>query len=442
MISSDQKKNLVVVHLESLSVVLFQKYISSLPFINSIYYQSVRYNNFISSATSTMMAMSSFFYGKDDAMDHFEGYHSKKEIKNQNQHLFYELKSNGYTCSRFVFPKWGDVDEKRVKDWGVWTPEIGLTSDYSSDSDFVESIRNAMNDSNPWALYIHPLISHVVFKSPEKNKAKNAEELYANGFRIFDSIIEQLYTHIEQIGKSENTLWLFYGDHGDCFLSHSFNGGFFHGTEPYAPMVHCPMFFCGNRKDVNNELVSTIDCKQIIKNQLGLSSKNAETHGVVFSQNFFMNQPFRTILNKAFVAFNGRYILMVSYLGLELYDCIFDPHNQNNLLSLFSINNKGELKKKPLIFEKATSHFKCLYNDSYIGEIVENFGMLHPQLYKWIEGKETNLGKMLKVKFPRGAFYKIRKRKFYWIYPVPLSVYLNETFKAISKRVKKIYSYK
>lgn len=33
-----------------------------------------------------------------------------------------------------------------------------------------------------------------------------------------------------------------FGDHGDDFWGHGFNGGYTHGIEPYTPLVHTPAF--------------------------------------------------------------------------------------------------------------------------------------------------------------------------------------------------------
>ncbi|AWK13329.1 hypothetical protein SK355_02505 [Candidatus Fukatsuia symbiotica] len=63
------KKNLVFIHLESLNQAIFGNR-HWFPCLNNIYNRSLRLNNFISSATSSNMALSDLIYGDDNVLEH------------------------------------------------------------------------------------------------------------------------------------------------------------------------------------------------------------------------------------------------------------------------------------------------------------------------------------------------------------------------------------
>jgi len=430
-----QRKNLIVVHLESFSNSLYHKYAENIPYLQGLLENSECYEQFVSSATSTMMVMASLLYGTDAAMDRFDGYGFSGCIENQKKpHLFEYLKTEGYRCGRFVYPDWGTVDEKRIDSWGLWDRNIGQSSGTDDIGVFLSDAERFIGGDAPFAMYVHPLISHAVFLDAEKKEAKDPFAYYSAGFHAFDSIVKRLHASIEECGKGLDTLWLFVGDHGDSFVDQSFNGGFFHGTEPYFPMINCPMFFVGAgvKPCQNTNVISTDDCYTLVLDKLNLSKRSLPLREYAFSQNFFANQEYRSILNKSYSVYDGRFLLMVSYLGLELYDCKFDAENRNNLLSFFSLKREG-LTKKKLLFSKAHRHFTSAFTAKYFDIVIERFFCLKRVLEKHVRDKEADACAKKYAKVPTASFAKIRKRKFYWFFPVPTAILMKEIFKSVKK---------
>lgn len=413
-------KNLVVVHLESVSNELMTRFEKSLTFIRDIQNKSKSYSSFVSVATSTMMVKASFFTGSDDFFDKYTDFNFKDYLKNkQNNHLFELLKNKGLVTSHFVYPDCWIVDKERTNRWGIWNESAGDIEYFSSRESYYESLKKSCSAEAPWAIYLHPLLSHLAYSDEQKSKAENSWEYLAFGFDFLDKMVENLYHHLEKTGQLEETIWVFYGDHGDALFTKSFNGGMCHGSEPYLPMVSCPLFIYNSAYGIAetcDDLITTSDCKSIILNELGIDTLLPRQRDVVFSQNQFINQFPGVMLNKAFMAYNGKYLLMVSYLGLEMYDCRVDPENNNNLLSFFKMTPDGTLGKNQNLFDNAHPHFKRIYGKKYIAELSSNFIVLKGQLKEWICCKENSVADVLVAAFPDRNFSKIRKRKYYWRY--------------------------
>jgi hypothetical protein len=188
--------------------------------------------------------------------------------------------------------------------------------------------------------------------------------------------------------------------------------------------------------EVCSDLVSSADCKAIILAEMGLAAQYPEKHGVVFSQNHFIHQSLSVSLNKAFAVYDGRYLLMVSRLGLEMYDCRVDRGNYNNLLSFFRIAHNGMLEaSNRRRFRAAHPHFKQLYSDDYRSEITEVFHSLRFRLMHWLRDKEASVGIQLKHPFDYRVFVKLRSRTYYWHYPAPCGVCVRELWMRVYQAV-------
>lgn len=104
------KKNIIFLHLESLNHTIFN-HRQWFPFTNKIYNQSLRFNNFISSATSSLMALSDLLHGDDNTLEHNTHLEENISIHRHNPALFDVLKQHGYTTAGMGYPKnWANVD--------------------------------------------------------------------------------------------------------------------------------------------------------------------------------------------------------------------------------------------------------------------------------------------------------------------------------------------
>lgn len=439
--------NLVVVHLESLSNVLFDEYASSLPKIAAMRERGWNCSNFISTATSTAMVKASFFFGEDCPQDHFRNFDDPNCIDRSNHsHLFGILRNQGYQTTRLVYPECWTVDQERVITWGIWTQDDGMAKYIPDRDQYFADMISACPQELDWAVYLHPLIAHVAYTDEIKGKATTPAEYIDLGYRFMDEMVSRLHDHLDQTGQLERTLWVFFGDHGDAFYTRSFNSGMCHGSEPYLPMVQCPYFIVGPNIPVEktSKLFTAADCKKTILHLLDIEEGFPVGRAIAFSQNQFMNQSPGRVLNKAFMAYDGQYLLIVSSLGLEMYDCRFDRENHNNILSFFSLRQSKELKFKKAILNTAHPHFKKLFTEIYRKEISDHFISLRRSLIEWISMKEARLGKDLREPFPRRYFRRIRRRSYYWRYPIQNSQQffstVREHWNINIKRARRLFS--
>ncbi|QIG33858.1 hypothetical protein FY047_14705 [Leclercia adecarboxylata] len=79
------KKNLIFIHLESLNQAIFS-HRQWFPCLNSITPHSLRLNNFISSATSSFMAVSDLLHGDDNVLEHNVNFEVGLSARRKNLH--------------------------------------------------------------------------------------------------------------------------------------------------------------------------------------------------------------------------------------------------------------------------------------------------------------------------------------------------------------------
>jgi len=421
-----QKKNLIVFHLESLSNEILEEFKDVLGFIRNIHERSERYNNYISSATSTVMVTSTFFSGSSNCLDHLNSFSPESNVCPEN-HLVDIACEAGYSCTRLTYPSIPPKDKERLAKWGVWTEKHGDCLYYEDEQAFLSSIKDYCNRDSPWLLNIFPDISNIAYCDfNTEEKITDIKGRLSHGYATLDRIVRDVYCYLETTKLLENTLLVFYGDHGDDLFTHSFNSGMCHGTDPYYEMVHCPFFLfdvSANKENIDRyELITTEDCKNIIFSKLGMVTTTYQ-HDYVFSQNLFANQAQSLVMCKSFMVFDGEYILLVSRFGLEMYDCRIDASNHNNLLSFFTLTNDGTLNINNVLFSRAYPHFNKCYTELYLQEIQNRFRKLQPALIDWVDNKYSLIVNK-KNCFNKKYFFKIRKRIYYWKYSLSIFTYI------------------
>lgn len=400
------KKNLVVIHMESLSnQILFQE-MDNLKYFMKMKSESIDFPNFMSSASSSIMAFTDFFYGNDWELDLTTNFENDFKIAKKEKNLFTILDSEGYYAKGIAYPKpWKD----EVNTYGIWDVPNN-PYDYSSlnEEEFYRNILNAMEDAKnqklPLALHVWDIRSHLYYTDDLKEKGKNFFERRSLGYQSIDRTFKNVVTFLEELDMLDNTIIVAYGDHGDEFWSHSLNGGFCHSIEPYSTLVHTPCFIYDRttKSSVNSNLVSLIDLKWIILDLLNINYiKKFDDIGCnalqmerefVFSRNLLANQTakYNGVLRKAYSVTNKDYHLMISPLGLEFYMYKVDPHNTFNLLSFLAIDNNGEI----LDFDNRGAwhtHFRNVMRNDQVENLKENFKILYKELLNYVNKKNQNV---------------------------------------------------
>lgn len=175
------KKNVVFLHLESLNQLIFnQRYL--FPNLNNIYSRSVRFNNFMSSATSSLMAFSDLLHGDDNTLEHNMQLEENISIKRNSMSLFDRLTSEGYNTSGLGYPKnWANVDS-------IWS-ENNKFNWHDTAGEMFSEVQSVVSGEQPFALYLWNLSSHLCYSDNIKNSADNSMDRWSKGYQSMDLMI-------------------------------------------------------------------------------------------------------------------------------------------------------------------------------------------------------------------------------------------------------------
>ena len=372
-------KNFIVFHLESLNDVIFQNNSDLFPNLKRFSEQCSIYKNYYSTSTSTFMVMSDLAYGDETVFEKSRDYATLIKKENRPENLFEELSVEGYYSEIIAPPFLTESEKQRYKDiFG----EINAYFFADSYEAFKEEIDEAVKREK-FALYITEFISHIGY-SKYRGEAYGWSDNWRKGYKLLDDLLGYLQQLLKRESVMDKTVIVAYGDHGDDFYSHKFNGGFLHAIEPYSYMIKTPLFvYSGEGYKEKAELVSTTSLRSLIKNLIKETPMDVGTT-YVYARNLYTAQKKeKNGLNKAFSVCNGEYLLMVSYRGLELYNIVIDPVNGFNLLDLFRLK-KGALNQIRNVNLIGSSHFGYIVGHDFYKEIQEVFEELSKILKEYV----------------------------------------------------------
>lgn len=417
-------KNLVIIHLESVSHEVLHKFSREFPALNHVMSRSKQFTSFFSSATSSIMGVSDFLYGDTFEIDHFTCFDENVgKIRNMQCNLFSLLRQAGYCTGSIGYPRiWRDD----LSNFGIWDTGGEVFRWVNTYDIFCQYIDKFLADSDhPFALYVWNQISHLHYTDAIKQQGTTAYDQIRIGYSCLNDTVAYIWQLLEKRGLLDNTIILGFGDHGDDFWTHSLNGGFCHGVEPYSNLIWNPMFIYNFYQEPGliDELASLVDLKRTCLGLVGVKDPDQFAYGgidlfhfrnkVVYSQNLCANQQPNKFLTKSFSATNDRYHMIVSERGLELYNFRLDPTNHNNLLNFFDIKGREEMHFNN---RGATHvHFSEVFSEDQIKDIKTNYRILLNSLMDRVRLKNEMLAKeKRRFLFDMGNFIKIKPRKYYW----------------------------
>lgn len=395
------RKNIVFLHMESLNQQVFANR-QWFPAINLIYGRSLRLTRFISSATSTFMALSDMLHGDDMLLEHNESYDDDMTLNKTCRSIFDILEDNGYETMGTESPTgwdtlnhiWNDHNDKKQQ----WDDVC---------HDMMEKIEDKLkNLKAPLGLYFWNPTSHICCYDKYKF-AEHGFDYWRRGWSNLDRSVNELIRLLSKYNQLSNTIIVAFGDHGDDFWTHDSNGGFAHAIEPYIPLIHTPAFIFGTGMPANdiNHLVSLIDLKKITLQLLNIpdddfvSSLTYTLSGgrkYCFSRNISAAQidSKKNDLRKGY-SITSDYLHLMKLRGkYELFSWNLDPGNHFNLLQLFSVKKNDQLiytpdkyMKKP--HEKCHVHYKSIIYSTTIDFISENYSKMKKELDSFIERKNN-----------------------------------------------------
>lgn len=388
------KKNVVFIHLESLNQAIFSKS-HWFPCIEQVLRHSVSLNNFISTATSSVMALSDLVHGDDNVMEHNTQIEVNATVKREGKTLFDQLKAAGYETAGVGYPQsWGCVDR-------VWSDDQKFQWSDTAD-EMMANAERIISKSDPFALYFWNLSSHLCYADGIKHQGENSFERWKKGYQSMDATVGMIVQSLIRHGKLENTIIVAFGDHGDDFWNHGFNGGFAHSIEPYTSLVHTPAFiFHPDAKIRNiNHLVSLLDIKEAI---LKLIDDNSDTQDrylenlalkertYCFSRNLFANQkgPVEgNPLNKGYAITSEYFHLMKINHEYKMYAWQADAGNQLNLLSLIKESKMDLTQVAKQRAQGVHPHMLHFFGGDADAVISDAFSEMKQRLDNWIESKQ------------------------------------------------------
>lgn len=436
-------KNLVIVHLESVSQSAMWQFMEELPSLWGLCNRSAYFTRFYTTSTSSVMSMCDMMHGDSSMLDHNPRFpRNKTSLAKRSTNLFRTLFEHGYMTKGLQYGSFcvGDAPNNF---WGVWPDECGQFEWHDTIDAFHEETRDfitrAKIENKPFALYFWNMSPHIR-NDAEGDADAPFHERFQNGYRLLDESVKQLLRYLEDLDLMRDTIILAYGDHGDDFWRHGFNKGRTHVIEPYSNLCWTPMFLYNNdeRKGTYDDLVASVDIKSTLLHLLlpepppkerldefvGIDILEQRRDGV-FSQSMFALQiefsdPAKAI-TKSYALTDGDVRLVVSSGGgdlegrggMELFIEQWDYGNNRNLLDFFNLDGNGNI----VAFTKSHivhPHFTKTFTKQRVISLVRSFNTMKHSLAGLIRMKETAALQYLtgdeKQLFPTDAL-RIRRKK-------------------------------
>lgn len=370
-------KNIVFLHLESVSKLILQMNHELFPNIRGFQEKCLCYNNYYATATSTAMVLNDITYSDFYRLE--------------NTKLFGEFIETHKDATSFV-----DVlADKGYRTLGIHYPaalgnEINPGHMYAQQSDLVNynNYQKAIDDvagvmdsalaaNEPFLIYFCNEVSHLCYTDNRKFYIRNSTERWEYGYATIDATVGDILNLLQDRNIMKDTIVFLYGDHGDDFYCHDYNGGFAHSIEPYDNIIHTPFMIYDEKIGAGeiDDIVCSLDMKQLVYNlaEVGIEEENTYIYDkyhckreYVFSRNLFAGQIPENIngyisnVRKSYAITTKDYSLILTNEGLRMYLKKLDPTCNNNILDFFyltdnKIRHIGELD------------YLCVHYKSYMG---------------------------------------------------------------------------
>ena len=392
-------KNIVMIHLESLNKDLLFHSMEAFPNIKRFIAEGIYFNNYWSTATSTIMAMSDNVYGCHECSDRSSDLVHFNLEKNAVKWMD-KLGGGQISGSCMIYPCF-DWRYDTINVRAILKDNIEI-SQYSSDKVFWEDISQYIGEMNGSFLYVCDWTS-VCTRQHLHKRGGTWNDYYRQLYKHIDDTVGYVYSALEKAGKLDNTIIVLYGDHGDDMYSYGLKKGFTHAIEPFPKLIGTPLivYQAGiHRRDPG--LVCTYDIGNIVKALLSGKEININRK-YVFSRNLFPSQN-SDLLNKGFSVTNGEYLFLITQYGMELYNCSFISLSSFNLLNWFVLKRDGKIDVR----KNEGLHFQRFILNQQ-NDIAHNFEVLRRKMYTELQ---SLIGKELLGRDSLRWFRKIRYDKW------------------------------
>lgn len=374
-------KNLMMIHLESLNYQLFMSFPELFVEIHKAKQEGMFFNHYFSTATSTLMAVGDIVYG---GKEQYEACTSLDDIPKSyfyEESLFDELKQKGYKTGLFVYPDGGDRESAEKRHIAGFQNEMVLKPDYD---EFLSSI-DALVTDEPFAVMACNYISNIsINRYADKSNIQDGTGRWRMGYECLDRCVGDIMNIVRVKKQLENTCVILYGDHGDDLWGHGMHGGLTHAIEPLATLIHTPLIILDGDtgKGLDVSLICATDLRYLIYEKLGIGKiKKPMNHKYITSRSSYAAQPVRKeTFHKAYSITDGKFLLLVSSYGLELYDIEMDSQCCFNFLELFCMEEEL-IRYNAERNETLRFHYVDFMTDREIARLRQTVYYLRKQLY-------------------------------------------------------------
>lgn len=378
------------------------------PVVKELEKQCIVFDRYYSTATSTLMVIGDLLYG---GMKQYECCDSLDTVPKEycySSSLFDNLKEQGYHTGIYIYPDGGDRESAELRHIAGFKNRMELVRRYPQ---YVDRFRRGM-DSQPFALMACNYISNLSYASyVDIGKVGMDIDYWEAGYRCMDWCCGELLELLKDKDLMKDTIIVLYGDHGDDYWGHGTHNGLAHAIEPNNLLIHTPLIIWDgiHRKEPEHDqrLIQTSDLREVIMVLLnGRTLESLPTRRYVISRNEYAAQPIREeSFNKAYSVTEGRYMLMVSGKGLEMYDTKMDPACQNNVLRFFVYEN-GILRSNEKKMEMLRFHLLNFWNSREQRILRQKFYKLKDVLYTqtldlYIAGNRSEKDMLDEMKFEK-----------------------------------------
>ena len=364
-------KNLVILHLESISRQRLAAFATALPHTMRLLREALVFENFFASATSTRMVLGYLFHGNDFEFDTASTFDGMQAAAN-NPHLFSVLHGRGYNADLICLNGFHHIRPIKLRSWPDDLPPIWETNEFPA----LIARFDTLTDKPTFAIYVWDLITHIEHSLALAPHADGLTDQIRRACAVADDAVGKMREILERKGLFDNTTIILFGDHGDDAWTHGFKGGMTHGGEPYTDVIWTPLAIRDPQlaPGTVERLASTVDIAPTCLSLLGVDATFAFPHSgrdllqqgtaeIAYSQNLTANQSTGPAgIDKAFSVTDKTYTLMASRHGLELYAHRLDPANHCNLLHFFTMDKSGRpvLQAHP----GAAPHFRASFEEN------------------------------------------------------------------------------
>lgn len=441
-------KNLVVLHLESVSRLTYDMNPELFPNVHEFSEMCIKYRNYYATATSTAMVLNDILYGDLYRIENTQFFGEFIQTHRNAESFVDVLAKQGYRTLGVHYPA---ALGNEINPGHMYAKQNDLVnySDYQrSLSDVKETIDTAVADNQNFLIYYCNEVSHLCYCDEKKFHIKNPTERWQYGFRKIDETVGTILSYLREKELLKNTVVILYGDHGDDFYGHDYNSGYAHSIEPYTNIIHTPFMIYDDTLGVGEltDTVCSLDMKQLVYNLVGFDRQEnpliydryRSRREYVFSRNLFAGQTPKKIdgyisgVRKAYGITTPEYTLILTDEGWRMYQTRMDRTCSNNILDFFWLTKNGLKHICELDFLYA--HYKSYMGYGAIGEIRRNF----MKLSKWMKKellileKETKKKELLAPDCEKRIFYtKHMAREF-------MSIAVKRKKKKMKNRIKEL----